>query len=94
LIQTEAEAANEVNHIDLPIPPDDCLEYDSTLISGSPGFLGVLGFDTINHCRRTDVAADGEGAITTATVFARTGARSFAFTDASALTASLTRRET
>jgi hypothetical protein len=87
LIQTEAEAADEVNHIDLPVSPDNGLEHDSTLISRPPGFLGILGFNTIDDRWRTDVAAEGKGTVTTATIFASTNARAFTIIDASTLAA-------
>src|SRR5262245_5526760 len=87
LIQTEAEAADEVNHVDLPVSPDNGLEHDSALISRPPGFLGILGFNTIDDRWRTDVAAEGTGTVTTAAIFASTNARPFTIIDASTLTA-------
>src|SRR5262245_42225074 len=87
LIQTEAEAADEVNHIDLPVSPDNGLEHDGALISRPPGFLGILGFNTIDDCWRTDVAAEGKGTVTTPTIFAPTKARALTIIHASNLTA-------
>src|SRR5262245_52506296 len=57
VVETETEAAHQMQHIDSAVSAHDCFQHDGTLIARFARFFGILRFDSINDCWIRDTAS-------------------------------------